>query len=132
MVVVLKLTFTNLRIFNHFLVNIMIRILGRFYYCVSTTNVTKNSSSHFGFGSKRFLSSHGSASPSVVDIYKKYKPVDDLLCKLRPDKMTDPNEPERLLKDGVISPEMAQKFKEEIEHRIQSASIFYVKRKTNP
>lgn len=127
--VVLKLTYTNLRIFNHFLVNIMIRILGRFYYSVSTSTTT-----HFGVRSKkRFFSSHGSASPTVVDIYIKYKSVDDLLCKLRPDKMTDPSEPERLLKDGVISAEMAQKFKEEIGHRIQSASIIYVNlSKTNP
>lgn len=77
--------------------------------------------SGWGF-KKRIFSSH-SGGPTERDIYKDFKALDELLCKLRPDKMTDPSEPDKLLKDGIITPELALKFKEEIEMRISSKSI---------
>ena len=97
----------------------MIRLLGNIYSINRRTFFSP-------LMGKRFLSSSSSNTPTVVDIYQKYKSVDELLCKLRPDKMTDPKEPERLLKEGVISAEMAEKFTEEIKTRIEAGSILFL------
>lgn len=67
--------------------------------------------------------SHG---PSIGEVYVQYKPLDQALLALRPDRIDNVQKIDELLDAGKITPFMAAKFKEEIAVRAEAKSIISV------